>query len=77
MDSTAQSNPLSPQGQLGTPNWQPIYSAPVNQPVLTKIDDAHGVRNEQPLKRRGRLWFFPDDIMYVYYTPTHWKALND
>ena len=34
-----------------------------------------GVRNEAPLKLhdRGRLWFFPDGSMYVYYTPTHWR----
>jgi hypothetical protein len=41
--------------------------------VATKIDDAGGVRNEQPLKRNGRLWFFPDGSMYVYYEPTHWR----
>jgi hypothetical protein len=41
--------------------------------VATKIDDGTGVRNEQPLKRVGRLWFFPDGSMYVYYTPTHWR----
>lgn len=32
--------------------------------------EAIGMCNEQTLKRRGRLWFFPDDSMYVYYTPT-------
>jgi hypothetical protein len=42
--------------------------------VDTKIDDERGVRNEQPLKRSGRLWFFPDGSMYVYYEPTHWRA---
>lgn len=41
--------------------------------VETKIDDDKGCRNEARLKRRGRLWFFPDDSMYVYYTPTHWR----
>ena len=41
--------------------------------VMTKIYDAKGERNEQELKRRGNLWFFPDDTMYVYYTPTHWR----
>jgi len=41
--------------------------------VDTKVDDAKGVRNEQPLKRSGNLWFFPDGSMYVYYTPTHWR----
>lgn len=40
--------------------------------VNTKIDDERGCRNIALLKRRGRLWFFPDDSMYVYYTPTHW-----
>ena len=43
--------------------------------VMTKIDDANGCRNEQELKRLGRLWFFPDGSMYVYYTPTHWKSI--
>lgn len=41
--------------------------------VDTKIDDARGCRNEWPLKRSGRLWFYPDGSMYVYYTPTHWR----
>lgn len=44
--------------------------------VQTKIDDENGERNEQPLKRRGRLWFFPDDSMHVYYTPTHWLDVS-
>jgi len=43
--------------------------------VLTKIDDAKGCRNEQTLMRQGRLWFYPDGSMYVYYTPTHWRPL--
>lgn len=25
------------------------------------------------LKRSGRLWFFPDGSMYVYYTPQAWR----
>lgn len=41
--------------------------------VNTKISDGKGERNEQQLKRRGNLWFFPDGSMYVYYTPTHWQ----
>jgi hypothetical protein len=43
--------------------------------VDTKIDDADGVRNEQPLKRQGSLWFVADGSMYVYYLPTHWRAI--
>jgi hypothetical protein len=49
---------------------------PDGELVLTKIDDANGVRNEQPLRRSGRLWFVEDGSIYVYYTPTHWKPLK-
>lgn len=61
--------------------WKPIATAPMNLAVATKIDDAFGPRNEQPLiqKRRDEksqpLWWFPDMSMYVYYTPTHWRHL--
>lgn len=54
-------------------DWQPINTAPEGVTVDTKIDDVNGVRNEQPLRRSGRLWFVPDGSMYVYYTPTHWR----
>ena len=58
-------------------DWRPITKAdpPVGEPVLTRIDDGHGPpRNEAVLKRGpGKLWFFPDGSMYVYYTPTHFK----
>lgn len=56
-------------------NWQPIETAPDNTIVETKIDDAKGCRNVQPLKRQNRLWFLADGSMYVYYTPTHWRLL--
>lgn len=46
---------------------------PNGEVVGTKIDDDHGIRNEVDLKRSGRLWFFADGAMYVYYTPTHWS----
>lgn len=54
-------------------DWQTTDTAPENVEVMTKIDDADGVRNEFTLKRSGNLWFYPDGSMYVYYTPTHWK----
>jgi hypothetical protein len=56
-----------------TSDWKPIGTAPEGIVVNTRIDDVDGIRNEQALKRRGRLWFFPDGSMYVYYTPTHWS----
>lgn len=61
-------------------NWQPIELAPEEELVMTKIDDEKGVRNEQPMLRRGRLWWInvgePSE-MYVYYTPTHWRRIED
>lgn len=54
--------------------WQPIATAPEGMLVMTKLDDANGVRNEQPMSRSGRLWFAGE--MYVYYTPTHWRELT-
>jgi hypothetical protein len=60
---------------MSTQDWQPAVTAPEDVPVMTKIDDGSGVRNVQPLKRRGRLWWFADGEMYVYYAPTHWKPI--
>jgi len=53
-------------------HWATIDSAPENVPVRTCILDKDGFRNDQRLVRRGRLWWFEDGSMYVYYTPTHW-----
>lgn len=49
--------------------------------VMTKIHDEAGERNMQPLvlvnnKLAGKLFFFPDRSMYIYYTPTHWAYIN-
>lgn len=64
--------------------WQPTISetstvkrwtAPENEEIWTKIDDANGERNVAKLTRKGNLWFTePVGGMYVYYTPTHWHA---
>jgi hypothetical protein len=51
---------------------------PIGKIVDTKIDREGDVSNEWQLKRggeNGRLWFFPEGGMYVYYTPTHWKSI--
>lgn len=57
--------------------WNKTDTSPEDVVVLTKIDDWNGCRNEQPLKRHGRLWWFPDGSMYVYYTPTHWRPVPE
>ena len=59
--------------EMAAPNDWRTDEAPEGIVVDTKIDDSKGVRNEQPLKRQGNLWFYPDGWMYVYYTPTHWR----
>lgn len=33
--------------------WNTIESAPSGRLVMTKIDDANGARNEQPLSRNA------------------------
>lgn len=53
--------------------WHEIALAPDGEIVETKIDDDAGERNNALLIRQGRMWFFPDKSMYVYYTPTHWR----
>lgn len=66
-----------PMPDSGGADWVPLAlrQAPERVEVMTKIHDGKGVRNVQSLKRRGNLWFFPDDSMYVYYTPTHWRPI--
>lgn len=46
-------------------------------PVETKIHDEQGERNHQVLVPKGRLWFLPDMSVYVYYTPTHWRPVDE
>jgi hypothetical protein len=58
-------------------DWQKIDSAPEGEVVETVISDIGGERNKQTLRRQGRLWFFPDGSMYVYYTPTHWRPAHN
>lgn len=56
--------------------WQSVTStpAPEGEVVETAIIDEHGHRDKRDLVRRGRLWFVPDESMYVYYRPTHWRT---
>jgi len=54
--------------------WKPINDqVPEGVVFNTIISDENGLRNEAKLKRKSKLWFYPDDSMYVYYTPTHYK----
>jgi hypothetical protein len=57
--------------------WRSAATAPEHAVVMTKIDDDKGVRNEQALRRDGRMWWSPDGEMYMYYTPTHYRPLTE
>lgn len=39
------------------------------------VDTISPGGQQQELKRKGGLWFFPDDSMYVYYTPLVWREI--
>ncbi len=60
-------------------DWKPIAELPPDgELVMTKCDgDGRGLRNVQMLRRRKNLFFHPDDSMYVYYCPTHWRPLTE
>jgi hypothetical protein len=57
--------------------WRMVESgfSPEGIFVMTKIEDKEGTRNQQPMRRQGRLWFTKDGV-YVYYTPTMWRPLT-
>lgn len=54
----------------------PKEKPPQDKAVMTMIEDNKGRRNRQSLKLCGRLWWTPNDSMYVYYTPTHWREFT-
>jgi hypothetical protein len=58
-------------------NWTSVKTTlpPEGTIVETKIEDSAGERNIQKLIRKGNLYWFTDDSMYVYYTPTHWRFI--
>lgn len=55
--------------------WVSVNVLPPPHDVIveTKIEGEKGCRNVQKLRRRGSLYYFPDNFMYVYYRPTHWR----
>jgi hypothetical protein len=54
-----------------TQDWIPTSKQlPPEGEVVEAMDSGGHV---QDLKRQGRLWFFPDASMYVYYVPSYWR----
>jgi hypothetical protein len=56
-------------------NWTKTDECLPKEGELVQTMNSNGY--VQPLKRRGRLWFYADDFMYVYYTPTMWKPISN
>jgi len=56
--------------------WLPISQAPEGIRVMTRTSNTKDPSNviEQPLTKRGRLWF-ADDGNYVYFEPNEWRHL--
>ena len=56
-------------------DWKsPKNEVPPDGVVVNTMDGSGRVTQ---LKRRGRLWFFPDGSMYVYYEPTFWQEIEE
>ncbi len=54
-------------------DWTMTASRLPPEGVVVAAMDSSG--NVQPLKRRGNLWFTPDELMYVYFTPRYWQEI--
>jgi NAD(P)H-dependent flavin oxidoreductase YrpB (nitropropane dioxygenase family) len=52
-------------------DWTPTARQLPPDGVVVEAMDSGG--HVQPLKRAGRLWWFPDGSMYVYFVPQFWK----
>jgi hypothetical protein len=58
---------------LYRPGWRKYVFAPGE--AIFDAGCLTDIVNFLILRRRGRLWFFSDMSMYVYYDPTHWKPI--
>lgn len=58
-------------------NWVDAQKAKPteNTVVETKIDDQYGVRNKSKNIYSDGRWLTHDGVMYIYYSPTHWRYL--
>jgi hypothetical protein len=59
-------------------DWRRVSESlpPDGTEVETKVDDEKGCRNVQTLIHHDHLWWIPDNRMYVYYVPTHWREIK-
>lgn len=52
-------------------NWKYTSHELPGEGVVVETASEGGLH--QLLKRKGKLWFYPDGSMYVYYTPVAWR----
>lgn len=57
--------------------WMPSDTAPQGELVEATIIDEVGHRPVERLRRSGRLWFVPDGTTYVYWSPSHWRPVEE
>lgn len=52
--------------------WHNTSSLRPEEGQLVEVPNNGGTT----LRYSSGLWFFPDNSMYVYYTPEYWKAVT-
>lgn len=63
----------SPDTNAATPAapWINTATRLPDEGAVVEVKDSGG--HVQKLVRKGRLWFYQDLSMYVYFTPTAWR----
>jgi len=56
-------------------NWVKTQDLLPPEGVIVKTMDSSGC--VQQLVRQGKLYFFPDMSMYVYYVPVFWRSCSE
>lgn len=59
---------------MGRASW--TLTAARTPPDGVEVDTLSENGLQQTLKLIGRLWHFPDESMYVYYTPKFWAPIE-
>ena len=54
-------------------DWTPIDERMPPEGLVVDVVTPHGQRLR--LKWQGRLWRFPDQSHYLFYTPLYWRPL--
>ncbi|MFD7161742.1 hypothetical protein ACFV9C_44655 [Kribbella sp. NPDC059898] len=63
---------MSPRtGGADVLDWTSTTEALADEGVV--VDTRDSSDRATRLVRKGRLWFFEDNSMYMYYTPTAWR----